>query len=84
MLEIQTAQRRETAMTEDVYPRILVDFNWLGQAERFRVPLRLSIREQLRVGDEVVIYGDGVADLPARVLAVSPDVLEVEFQLIAA
>jgi len=71
-------------MTVQNCPRILVDFNWLGHAERFRVPLRPSIRGQLRVGDEVLIYGDDVADLRARVLAVSSDELEVEFQIITS
>ncbi len=69
-------------MTVTTRPRILVDFNWLGHAQRFRIPLRPSVREQLHVGDEVLLYGDDVDDILAQVLAVSPDELEVEFQIL--
>ena len=82
MLEQNAQLRGESVMAVTTRPRILVDFNWLGHAKRFRVPLRPSIREQLRVGDEVLLYGDDVEDMLARVLAVSGGELDVEFQII--
>lgn len=61
---------------------VFVDFSRIGQATRFTTRLRRELREQLRDGDHIEIYGDDVAPMPAVIVAVSDDRPDVEIQLL--
>lgn len=48
---------------------VFVDYNQIGSAKRFVIPLFLEERQGLRCGDHVLVRGDDVAPREAKVLA---------------
>ena len=73
--------------TEEVaaVPEIFVDHSLVGRhAIRIRTRVKASVRQQLQIGDTVVVLGDAVAPARARVLAVAVDDPEVELELVDA
>ncbi len=63
-------------------PKIFVDYTLVGHARRFKTPVKRRVRCELHNGDTVVVFGDDVPEAQARVLHVSPDVTDVEFELL--
>lgn len=65
-------------------PRIFVDYTLIGHARQFDTLVKAKVREQLRRGHTVIVYGDGVPPARARVLTVSADCPVVELELLDA
>lgn len=64
-------------------PEIFIDFSLVGHdAGRVRSRVKASVRRRLQAGDIVVIRGDDVAPIRARVVALASDSPEVEFELL--
>ena len=69
-------------MQQEETKRLLVDFTFAGHAQRFSVPVLAHTRRNLHMGDTVILFGDDVPDTLARVLSVSAEQSEVEFELV--
>lgn len=65
-------------------PAIFVDFSLVGLATRFRTWIAADQRRVLSDGQEILVYGDAVDPMRARVLHVDPDNPEVEIELLSA
>ena len=61
---------------------VVVDYNHIGHACRFRTRLFKSEREGIEVGDVVLMVGDAV-EPRARVVAMSDDGREAELEFVA-
>lgn len=58
---------------------VLVDYNRVGHATRFRTQLFRSEREGLLPGEQVLVTGDAVPDRVARVIEVDDTGALLEF-----
>lgn len=63
-------------------PRLFVDYMLVGHARRFTTPAWAEVRQHLRDGALVIVFGDDVPEAAARVLHVSPDSPDVEVELL--
>ncbi len=71
-------------MQQEEIKRLLVDFTFAGHAQRFSVPVLAHTRRNLHMGDTVILFGDDVPETLARVLSVSDERPDVEFELVVS
>jgi len=62
---------------------IFVDYSVVGGAGRFQTRVKAVTRRRRRPGDTVVVHGDDVPSMQARVLVVADDRPDVELELIS-
>lgn len=65
----------------DKYRHLVVDYSQIGLAVTFTVPYFRFVLEELRVGDTVIVVGDGVDDQFANVDAFDPSMTRVTLTL---